>query len=176
MTTDIISTTRDNMLEKLVWAERSFNRMTESMDEDPVSAQDYFWSFLHATHLLWFYFKDFVNQTDLERSAKSLIQDWKGKQLSPEEVSAWDDIFDLRDVDVHVKPVFTEKGGGKIRCGPSGFPMCSATGQILAKKHYMVLQGKKEIKLLPLCENGLAGFKKFVEEFDTIPQMEALGQ
>jgi hypothetical protein len=59
-TTDDASRTHRNMTEKLNWADRSCSRMSNAKASgDAEAVQDHFWSFLHASRLIWFYLGEF---------------------------------------------------------------------------------------------------------------------
>ena len=170
---DFTSEIRTNMEEKLDWAARSVIRMNEARQGDPVTVQDQFWSFLHAVHLIWFYFGRWVKQERPKATSKSLVQTWKGQSLSPEELNAWDQLSALRNEDAHVQPVVARepKGGHLCKDPKTGHLRKSAsTGHLMRSKHkpYRVAQGVLEVELFSLCEKGMLAFRKFVNTFDSL--------
>lgn len=173
ISSDITETTRLNMQEKLAWAERSFKRLVEDATLNPDSVQDHFWSMLHAVHLLWFYFGRWVKIDRAGASAQHLIKMWKRNRLTVSELQAWDCLGSLRDFDAHVQPVVPKKPeGSHLLCDrKTGRLLCSAkTGRLLCSKSkpFRVVQDGLEVDLLPLCENGLAAYRKLVQEFAQI--------
>lgn len=173
MTTNITEETRLNMQEKLACAERSLTRMTKAITDDPISVQDHFWSFLHAIHLIWFYFGFWVKNSGQMKNSKQLIEKWKACRLPEEDQCVWNTLGNLRDEDAHVKPVVakTPKGSRPLFDDKTGRPLFSdKSGKMLCSesKPFRVIQDGKEHGLLTLCQNGLAVFQKFVSEFDRI--------
>jgi hypothetical protein len=85
--------------------------MIESIqNKDATGVQDHFWSFLHASQLLWFYVGGHFKFMGANvGSAKAFVQDWETSALDEDEKAIWKAVNDLRTSDVHVEPVVTEE-------------------------------------------------------------------
>ncbi len=167
---DITGTIRLSMAEKLAWAQRSLDGMKAAKDGNAVLVQDHFWTFLHASHLLWFYFGKWVRESGAKKTAANLLKEWQDRRLTPDELAAWDSLASLRNEDVHVQPVMAEKPrGAGIMVSKEGKIMVCKHGIMVSKeKPYRVKQGGVELELFALCEAGMRALCKFVDEFDKI--------
>jgi hypothetical protein len=161
---------RSNMETKYLWAIRSLESMRESArNKDHTGVQEHFWSYLHAVHAFWLYFKRWAKQ---ERAGKpeALMETCKARLLSSEEVGLWDKLSELRNSDTHVEPVPTqEPRGGHLMKSRNGHLLRAPSGH-LAKSNrtpYRVIQiGASDLDLFPLCETGLSAFRKLINDFD----------
>ena len=110
VTADLQQTLR-HIAEKVDWAERSFARLEQAANQkDATAVQDHFWSFLHASQLLWFYVgRYFSSLGNAAGNAKTFVQNWVTNSLDANEQLLWHGINELRTSDVHVEPVVTEE-------------------------------------------------------------------
>ena len=160
--------TQRNMIEKLDWADRSVSRMNDAIsEEDAVAVQDHFWSFLHASHLIWFYFNNFLkNRGDLKKTGVRIMKNWAASHLSASEQKAWTAIADLRNGDVHVQPVETEEQettGLAVRDGKllaRDGKLCTVT--IVT---YEVSFDGNEFEAIDLATEGVELLRRFVADF-----------
>jgi hypothetical protein len=152
------------MLEKLGWAERSFERM-KAAGPNHVIVQDHFWSFLHAIHLFWFYFKKWSKENAGIESPERRIERLKTRSLNAKEIEAWSALSELRNEDVHVQPVLTKEPGAAL-CVAGGALMVRHGALVVKKTPFRVGHRGHEKDLFPLCENGITAFRKLVERFD----------
>jgi hypothetical protein len=104
-----LAKTLDDITEKLSWAERSVQRLSDATKEkDAIAVQDHFWSFLHASQLLWFYIGRYFESNGYNAgSARAFVQNWVMKELDSTQASLWSVVNSLRSADVHVEPVVT---------------------------------------------------------------------
>ena len=166
------SSIRDNMVEKLGYAKRSFDRMKESKDSRPVDVQDHFWSYLHAANLIWFYFGRWVNEQRIHGAKpKKLVEKWKKKTLNSEQVDVWNLIIDLRKRDAHVEPVPAKKQErNDILTDSMGRRIVNADGKQVTVKFEscLVRLNGKEIDIFEFCEQGIAILEMFVGDFESL--------
>lgn len=95
--------TRLCMHEKLSWMERSLQRMQSNLGRHE-EVQDHFLSFVHASHLLWFYFARWAKQPAIGKMPREAIGRYVASML-PDAREAWDFLDRVRTEDVHTKPV-----------------------------------------------------------------------
>ncbi|MCY2991446.1 MAG: hypothetical protein NTY19_26755 [Planctomycetota bacterium] len=156
------------MTEKLEWAARCVERMNVARsDKNATDVQDHFWSFLHASRLVWFYLGEFHKaRGDANGAAKITMNTWTATNLSPIEQRVWDTIANLRTEDVHTRPVETEErtsGASATRGGK----LLTRNGKlcIVKKVEYKVLSGTDEFDAIDLANRGLGLLQRFVADF-----------
>jgi hypothetical protein len=95
----------DNMNAKLAWMQRSRARM-QAGESDTIEVQDHFLSYVHASQLNWHYFGACCAGIGLpKKEPERLVRKWLENTLSEQELDVWYFLNDLRNEDVHVKPV-----------------------------------------------------------------------
>ena len=133
--------------EKVDWAERSLARLEHALNQkDAIALQDHFWSFLHASQLLWFYVSRYFTAIGSSGgSAKSFVQNWVTNCLDDNEQIVWKGINELRAFDVHVEPVVTEQKM-ETRVIVSDAKVLMRDGKILVRQrtqYFVELQGTR---------------------------------
>ena len=155
------------MNDKLLWLTRSYERMLERID-DPVEVQDHFWSFLHASRLIWFYFGKWLNDNDRKDQAGSAVDRWK-ESLEEAEAEAWDLISSLRTEDVHIRPVETKNIKKPENVTVNGAQVTVGDDPVVAGNWvYQTTHERKEVDIFSLCKTGISILGKFIHEFDRL--------
>lgn len=159
--------TRQNMLEKLAWMNRSMERMQVSL-ANPTEVQDHFLSFIHASHLLFFYFCDWVKAADKTDSAKTLVRRYVASLL-PKEAAIWKCLEKLRTEDVHINPVNIANVEIPGAVMLDGYGILIDEKQLLVGAYrYVVMCAGTCVDVLEICEIGLEVKNRFCKEFDSI--------
>jgi hypothetical protein len=160
-----IEATRANMREKLAWAQRCITRMRiASAEHNQLDFQDHFWSFLHATRLIWFYFARWTKSVGAE-NARSLATRWELK-LSESEKRFWKAMQDLRAEDVHVQPVSTSLLSSTKPITYEGLPVTLEGKRIVMTTVTQQVEWKDEqLDALELSDRGIALLQRFTDEF-----------
>lgn len=161
--------TRQNMLEKLAWMKRSVERMRASL-ANPTDVQDHFLSFVHASHLLFFYFCDWVENTGKTVGAKELIQRHVSS-LQSKEAEVWECLKALRTEDVHISPVKIANTEKPESVMIDGYEILIDGQQLLVGEYiYVVECSGTSFDVLEICDIGLEVKSHFCYEFDSIQQ------
>lgn len=159
--------TRQNMLEKLAWMKRSVERMRANL-ANPTDVQDHFLSFVHASHLLFFYFCGWVENSGSTVGAKALVRRYVSS-LKSKEAEVWECLKELRTGDVHISPVRianTENPGVVMI---DGYEILIDGQKLLVGEHiYVVECAGISFDVLELCDIGLEVKNHFCNEFDSI--------
>jgi hypothetical protein len=160
-------TSRADMEEKLGWARRSLARMRAEAERDQIDLQDHFWAFLHAAHLVWFYFGRWA-KANRDAGAKDLVKRWEAS-LSASDAQVWATLHSLRTTDVHVRPVPTKRVSVTSRITLDGLPI-SLNGDpiVITQVTHQVEFGATTIDIFDLCERGQEVLRLFIAEFDRL--------
>jgi hypothetical protein len=156
------------MEEKLAWMRRSADRIMKAGKNDD-EVQDNFLSFVHASHLLWFYFGQWAADVRAGSSAKTLVQNFVST-LEDRSAEVWRCLDALRTEDVHTRPVQVADQGPKFLLAAPGKALLAAPGRLLLAQQYryVVSWGSKEYYVNELCERGLSVKEQFKDRFDTL--------
>ena len=167
ISTDIVRT-QQNMTEKLDWAARSVLRMNDAKSKkDAVAVQDHFWSFLHASRLVWFYLGEFIQtRPNFSRTAGEIMDCWTASHLSAPEQTVWGAIADLRTQDVHTRPVETEEQQ-TTSLAVRDDKLRVRDGKLLAVKivKYNVSFDGDELDAIDLATKGVGLLRRFIADF-----------
>ena len=158
------------MLEKLAWAERCVSRMKLAAKDDAEETQDHFWSFLHASHLIWFYFgRCAVEVGHGKKEAQRLVDSWKASAISDDEAEAWNTIQALRTEDAHTQPVATDRHQVKALMIRNK-KMMIRNGRMMVRHstRYFVGHKNQRFDALRLSVISLRVLRKFVNQFDSL--------
>ena len=163
----ITKVARDDMLEKLGWMQRSFARMKTDLDSAE-DVQDHFLSFLHASHLLYFYFARWAKNIQRPENPSLLIVKYISG-LSATDAGIWNCLHELRTEDVHTQPIRIsnpERPGALCVDGQEflvdGYPI------LIGDYRYVVQHSGSSHDLLKLCASCLVVKAKFCRDFDEI--------
>lgn len=165
--------TKNNMLKKLDWMQRSADRLKKEL-ANPTEVQDHFLSFAHASHLLFFYFARWLKFNGRDGSAKPLIERYVNS-LEPEAALIWKCLQEVRTEDVHVKPVKianTQRPAALMFNGERIF--FNEHPLMFGEYRYVVECAGNEIDVLHLCSLGVEVKQQFCNNFHRI-LMSALG-
>ena len=162
---------KKNMYEKHGWMRRTYSRMRDCED-DPVSVQDHFWTFIHAAQLIWYYFGRACKSATLP--SERLINEWKERCLQKDEQKAWDTINSLRNEDVHIKPVKTKKESEPDNVVVGGQQVVTSAGEsvVVGTWQYSVNSSEGEWDIWQLCETVLSVKEKFIDQFTDLIEEE----
>lgn len=169
--TSDVGQTQKHMAEKLGWAGRCVERMiAAASSKDETDVQDHFWSFLHASRLVWFYLGEFHHaRGDAKGAAKITMKSWTDPNLDSDEKRVWDAIANLRTEDVHTRPVDTvERTEGHLvsRNGhlvKRNGHLCKVT----ATRH-IVSDNSTEFDAIDLASRAIKLLTQFVEDFPSL--------
>ncbi len=155
------------MLEKLAWMKRSTERIRLGLNH-PADVQDHFLSFIHASHLLFFYFGGWVKDIGKAPSAKELIEQYVAS-LDLDSATIWKFLQNLRTEDVHTKPVTIVNIESPGALTFKGQTLTLNGAQLMFGKYrYVVELSGTSHDVLHVCDVGLAVKGRFCEEFDSI--------
>ena len=163
-------TARKHMTEKLGWAQRSLERMKSAPKDDHVAVQDHFWSFLHAAHLVWFYFGRWARSLGKPKGeAKRLVARWQAHHLTPPEATVWDALMGLRSRDAHVEPVATQQRvSNALLVRDRALVVQDRKLVVVQTLRYEVEHNGQRHDAVVLCEQGVVLLRRFISEFETL--------
>lgn len=163
--------------EKLGWANRSFHKL-KANKKDQDENNDNFWSFLSAFQQGWYYFNKLIveltpnlSKKKREDLSKSLINDWKKKNLTDSQRISWDVLNKLRNHDTHYDPI---KANYEIRLklltdyNGSIFTNYDGTPFVAYCDALCINYENKEYSIEFLCTNGLDCIRKLIEYLPNI--------
>ncbi len=166
-----ITRTHQHMSEKLDWAARCVDRMIAAKStNNAIDVQDHFWSFLHASRLIWFYLGEFhKSRGDASGTAKTTMNTWTSTNLSPAEQRVWDAIANLRTEDVHTRPVATEQSSSRALVRRGG-KLLRRNGKLCVTKiiKYNVTSGQDDFDAIDLANRGVGLLRRFVSDFSRL--------
>ena len=151
------------MQEKVGWAARSLERMKQARrDNNTIDVQDHFWAYLHAAHLVWFYFSQWAKQSPRHsETTKTRVRKWE-QSLSYAERTTWSALTSLRNEDVHVQPVSTSRHGA---IAVDGGAIVVQEGAVVVVVSYRVYHDGRQLDAFQLCEDGLPVLNRFIAAF-----------
>jgi hypothetical protein len=138
--------------------------------KDAESLQDHFWSFLHASRLIWFYLGEFLqSRGDPKGTAALIMNGWVAKNLSADEKKVWEAIARMRTEDVHAQPVETEEKR-KTALATRGGKLLTRNGKLctVTTVKYVVKFDGDEFEAVSLSGQGIMLLKRFVKDFPVL--------
>jgi hypothetical protein len=157
-----------NMNEKFGWMRRSKDRMQEQK-EDPLNVQDHFWSYVHASQLIWNYFGSYCYSHGLPKGQPGiLVNAWKDEFPADKNSlrEAWKILNSLRNEDVHVEPVETIQTERAEFVTHHGEPV-TYQGELVTHGDYKykVVHDSVEYDVWELTAEGIEVMGLFIAEF-----------
>jgi hypothetical protein len=173
---------RAHMEEKYAWAAQTCNTIQQqailqsSVGILPAYLRNFtelkrnFWAFLQAYQQIRFYHGAWATQTNRKGKGTLLLDKWKDKFLTTEQVQAWDSLNNLRNTDTHDEPVLPEVSLRQvIRITDRGVRVTHDGSVRVAKVEYLAVSAAgKDYDLLHLVVTNLKLMRLFIDTFDQV--------
>lgn len=168
VSTNVTEATKLDMQEKLAWMARSKGRIGNALSS-PDEVQDHFLSFIHAAHLLFFYYCRWAKTKGWrDGEAKRRIGRFTAAMTSTD-AAVWNCLQDLRTEDVHTQPVKvanTEQPGALML--EDQLILLNDMKMVVGDYRYTVTYGGSDVDVMDLCTKGLVLKQRFCDEFEWI--------
>lgn len=131
-----------------------------------------FWAFLQAYQQIRFYQGAWAKQTTGQNKGTELLDKWKDKFLTNEQIQAWDILNKLRNADTHDEPVLPDISLRHVaRATHSGRVRIRHDGRIrVATVEYLAVSSEgKTHDLLDLITTNINLMRLFIDTFDQVP-------
>ena len=162
-----IEEVRDEIRHKLAWIHRTIGRMrranrTRSVADDRrVEIQDDFWTFLHASRLVFNYYQTWSGLT--RKRAIRFTARW-AETLDPNDQDVWTALHELRDGEVHVRPVAVDGIAEGVVVDGEDVVVDGCDRVVITR--YVVEHEGKEIEVHRFCATAVGLLERFANEFD----------